>query len=211
LACNIVYKQILFFGKTKTINPYQKNQGTMSVQFELPSGKVLFNHTFPPNTTLKKVHTWIWLKVQDKHMYQVCLFDDHDFSKPLLPCSKQLPKDVKVISVVKKIHPRVEKLKQELDQDPACLAWYAEKGDVGAVNVLLALKANPNMKDISEWTPLHWASAHGNVEVAQFLVQAKADPTPLDGIGYTPRHWASRYGHEEVAALLEQAIKAWKE
>ena len=80
-----------------------------SIQFELPSGKVVASCTFAPNTTLEDIHTCISSKLQDKLVYQVCLFDDHDFSKPLLACSKKLPSHIKTISVVKKFHPHVQR------------------------------------------------------------------------------------------------------
>jgi hypothetical protein len=183
----------------------------MSVQFELPSGKVVASHTFGPKTTLENVHMWIRSKIQDKYLYQVCLFDDHDFSKPLLSCSKELPKEVKTISIVKKFHPHVQRLKGELDQDPTCLVGYAVNQEVDAVDILLQLNANPNTQTSYGLIPLHCTSARGNMEATRLLLQAKADPTCKDGMKCTPRRWASMYGYKEIITLLDQAIQAWKE
>jgi hypothetical protein len=175
-----------------------------SIQFELPSGKVVANHTFGPKTTLENVHMWIRSKIQDTCLYQVYLFDDHDFSKPLLPCSKQLTKDVKTISIVKKFHPHVQALKEELEKDPACITNYAENGDVEAMNVLLSLKADPNIRRNHGWTPLHWASSNGHVEATKLLVQTKTNLNARTDSHSTPLHIATRYGNVNMVRHLLQ-------
>jgi ankyrin repeat protein len=182
----------------------------MSIQFELPSGKVVANHTFGPNTTLKEMYIWIWSKLQDKHMYKVRLFDDYDFSKPLLACSTQLPKDVKTILVVKTMHPCVEELSQKLDQYPTCIVTYAEKGNSAAIGVLLDLKADPNIRRNHGWTPLHWASVGNHVEVTTLLLEAKANPHVRTKYGSTPLNLALNNHHTKVAAVLKQAIEPCK-
>ncbi|KAM9343096.1 BRCA1-associated RING domain protein 1 [Pholidichthys leucotaenia] len=80
----------------------------------------------------------------------------------------------------------------------------AIKGDVAAVKKLLALGADPNLKDNAGWTPLHEACNLGHLLVAEALVSGGA---LLNTPGYendSPLHDAVRNGHLAVVKMLLQ-------
>ncbi|XP_051762511.1 BRCA1-associated RING domain protein 1 isoform X2 [Ctenopharyngodon idella] len=78
----------------------------------------------------------------------------------------------------------------------------AIKGDVEEVRKLLALGADPNLKDNAGWTPLHEACNLGHLGVVEELLQQGA---LLNTPGYqndSPLHDAVRNGHIAVVKLL---------
>ena len=60
--------------------------------------------------------------------------------------------------------------------DPLALHKAARKGNLGAVNRLIARGANPNARDESGGTPLHLAAWRGYVGIVQALLVGGADP-----------------------------------
>ncbi|XP_051998907.1 BRCA1-associated RING domain protein 1 [Xyrauchen texanus] len=78
----------------------------------------------------------------------------------------------------------------------------AIKGDLEEVRNLLALGADPNLKDNAGWTPLHEACNLGHLAVVEELLQHGA---LLNTPGYqndSPLHDAVRNGHLAVVRLL---------
>jgi ankyrin repeat protein len=63
-------------------------------------------------------------------------------------------------------------------------------------------KADFNVRDKYEWTPLLWAAANGREAVLRLLLRHKADVNVKDNHGRTPLSWAAGNGHEIVAQLL---------
>lgn len=76
------------------------------------------------------------------------------------------------------------------------------RGDVKAVERLLAEGANVNARDKYENTPLHLAAGEGNVRIAEMLLAKGASLAALSSSGDTPLHRAARAGNVEVMKLL---------
>ncbi|CAI5736369.1 unnamed protein product [Hyaloperonospora brassicae] len=66
------------------------------------------------------------------------------------------------------------------------LHWAAISGATGAVEALLAGRADPNFQDVRGRSPLHWAAQLNKLDVVRSLLRAKADPNLLDGDLKTP-------------------------
>ncbi|GMF15525.1 unnamed protein product [Phytophthora lilii] len=66
------------------------------------------------------------------------------------------------------------------------LHWAAVNGAVGAVEILLAAKANANFQDAHGRTPLHWAARVNRVDIVRVLLAHGADPTIVDDGDMTP-------------------------
>jgi len=75
-------------------------------------------------------------------------------------------------------------------------------GQLEVVQWLLSRSANPNVRDLSGWTPLHRAASHGQVEVTRLLLQYKADSNAHGENGWTSLQLASDYGHVNLCRLL---------
>ncbi len=86
------------------------------------------------------------------------------------------------------------------------VADAAMRGDVAAVEQLLANGADVNAPRGDGMTALHWAAERGNAELAAMLVQAGANLDAVTRIGsYTPLHVASREGEADVVGVLLDA------
>ncbi|CAH0479910.1 unnamed protein product [Peronospora belbahrii] len=66
------------------------------------------------------------------------------------------------------------------------LHWAAINGAVGAVEILLAAKANANFQDAHGRTALHWAARVNRIDIVRVLLAHGADPTIVDDGGMTP-------------------------
>ena len=95
-----------------------------------------------------------------------------------------------------------------------------ESGPISAVELLLAVGANPNQQlpsgdtvisraakitDQYDSTVLYNASKNGHSEVVSMLLKAKADPSIAESDGWTPLMIASQNGHKDTVDLLIDA------
>ena len=86
------------------------------------------------------------------------------------------------------------------------VADAAMRGDVQAVEALLAEGADVNAAQGDGMTALHWAAEHGDAELARMLLRAGANLSAVTRIGaYTPLHVAARAGSAPVLELLVEA------
>jgi len=79
------------------------------------------------------------------------------------------------------------------------------KNDVAAVQRLLNEKANPDVRDRTESTPLHLAAQKGLLEIAKALIAGKADVNLENKSGKTPLHYAAAGGHDDIVLALLNA------
>jgi ankyrin repeat protein len=82
------------------------------------------------------------------------------------------------------------------------LVAIAERGDLPALDALLANGESPDVADACRWTPLMKAAQNGHVATARRLLEAGADPEASDKGGYTALMFAASRGHAEVTTLL---------
>jgi glutaminase len=102
--------------------------------------------------------------------------------------------------------PRQDKITQQPDLVTATI-WAASKGDVGALQHLLARGAAVNDADYDGRTPLHLAAAEGHISMAKLLVRFCASVNSVDRWGCTPIEDAKKAGHQEVAAYLRDCVR----
>ena len=88
------------------------------------------------------------------------------------------------------------------EQTPPSLFQAAEKGDLEVVKLLLAQKADVNMKDERGWTPLIFAAKGGQTETAKLLLQSGADVNLVSSQGCPPLFFACEEGHLDSALFL---------
>lgn len=77
----------------------------------------------------------------------------------------------------------------------------AAAGQADVVQLLLAHKADANVKSAQGKTPLMRAIAKNREAVARILAEA-SDVNAADGTGRTALHWAAFYGHDEIVRTL---------
>jgi ankyrin repeat protein len=81
----------------------------------------------------------------------------------------------------------------------------ASFGLTKSLSMLLKLRADINLKDISGHTPLLSAAKNGHYQVVRLLLkQQKIDTEAKDILGRTPLLWAAKCGHNRVVELLLQ-------
>jgi ankyrin repeat protein len=78
---------------------------------------------------------------------------------------------------------------------------------VEIVHLLLDFHADPNVRGINDWTPLHMAVMQDGLELARVLLARGADPTLRTRIddGETARELAAARGARDLQALLAAA------
>ncbi len=89
--------------------------------------------------------------------------------------------------------------------DSLYLYDYALAGDLGAVQFLIAMKANINNQIYTPYsrTPLHAAAANGHLEVVKFLIENGADIYLKDKHLKTALDAAVNNSHLEVVQFLK--------
>jgi ankyrin repeat protein len=76
------------------------------------------------------------------------------------------------------------------------------------VRLLIDSGADPNMRGINDWTPLHYAAGLGDEAAIHVLLSAGADPSLRTRIDQyeMPAREAERAGHAACATLLRAAV-----
>jgi ankyrin repeat protein len=87
------------------------------------------------------------------------------------------------------------------DGEPLLIS-AAERGDLPAIDALLARKALPDVRDSCDWTPLMKAALEGHQVAVERLLAAGADPQGEDKGGYTAMMLAASNNHAEIVSLL---------
>ncbi|AZO06952.1 MULTISPECIES: ankyrin repeat domain-containing protein [unclassified Mesorhizobium] len=90
-------------------------------------------------------------------------------------------------------------------------ALSTERPDrLDVIHILLELGADPNMRGVNDWTPLHYAVSRRDAEAIRLLLLAGADPslrTRIDDYE-TPLEGAEEAGFEAGALLLREAMNS---
>ncbi|XP_062329152.1 ankyrin repeat and protein kinase domain-containing protein 1 [Osmerus eperlanus] len=68
--------------------------------------------------------------------------------------------------------------------------------------LLVESKADVNLGDSEDWTPLHFAAQNGDDRDVRLLLDKGARPGSKEQTGWTPLHLAIQNGHESVVRLL---------
>ena len=91
---------------------------------------------------------------------------------------------------------------QDLSSD---LHSAAKRGDITAVNALLAKGAEVNAKDKDGRTALMYAAGNGHTETVETLLAKGAEVNAEDKGGRTALMYATWKGHTKIVRLLKQA------
>ena len=87
--------------------------------------------------------------------------------------------------------------------DETPIHFAAQHNRVGAIELLLASGADPNVHDKDGWTPLHYATQNVYMEALQkLLLSEKIDVNARNRAGWTPLHIASKMGNAEIVEIL---------
>jgi len=87
----------------------------------------------------------------------------------------------------------------------ALMIWAATRGDLTAIQRLIARGASIDAPDYDGRTPLHLAAAEGQKHVVDYFLRAGAKQSPVDRWGNTPLDDAKKSDHTEITELLERA------
>ncbi len=82
------------------------------------------------------------------------------------------------------------------------LLEVAERGDVSALDALLKRRADTDVRDSCDWTPLMKAALNGHVDAAERLLDAGAAVDAADQGGYTALLLAASNNHVKLVELL---------
>jgi ankyrin repeat protein len=99
-------------------------------------------------------------------------------------------------------------LEKILENDPrrySALHYFAQVGDVEAVEELIARKKNPNARTIAGITPLMQAAALGYSSIVSRLLAAGAEVNAVDVWRDTALLAAAGGGHEDTVSILLKA------
>lgn len=92
-------------------------------------------------------------------------------------------------------------LPQDEDTYPV-LIDAAITGSLEIVNLLLAHKADPNIRSTAGWTPLMVAAEHGNIKLIELLLKNGADIHAVNKHGGTALATAVAHGNSQTVQLL---------
>ncbi|XP_071796931.1 uncharacterized protein [Asterias amurensis] len=84
------------------------------------------------------------------------------------------------------------------------LHWAASGKRINVVRYILELKpaVNVNIRDDSNWTPLHIAASVGQEDIVTVLVSKGAEVNSANSTGQTPLHYAASRDRQKVAEIL---------
>lgn len=100
--------------------------------------------------------------------------------------------------------PRRRTNQQAIDTLTA-ITYASSKGDLTAVQQLVALGVDLNGGDYDGRTPLHLAASEGHEAVVRYFLSRGVSVNPRDRWGGTPLSDAVRQKHDRIVALLKQA------
>jgi len=86
------------------------------------------------------------------------------------------------------------------------LHWAAFRGDLGAMQMLLAYKELLEVRSPDGLTPLLRAASTGQQEAFEALLKAGANPTVVSREGLNALHWAARSGLPGGVAIIQQLM-----
>jgi ankyrin repeat protein len=87
----------------------------------------------------------------------------------------------------------------------AASGWYGPRQSIQFLTLLIAYKADVNLRDEQGFTALMEAARTGNPEVVKFLLEHQADATLTDCEGKTAIQIAQSFNQTEVVRILESA------
>lgn len=87
----------------------------------------------------------------------------------------------------------------------ALMIWAASRGDLVAIQRLIARGASIDAPDHDGRTPLHLAAAEGQKHAVEFFLTGGVKIAPIDRWGNTPLHDAQKANHTDIVELLERA------
>lgn len=90
------------------------------------------------------------------------------------------------------------------------LMVFAEKNKISLVRLLIALKADLDVKALDSSTALMFAAANGHIEICKLLVNSGANAHCTDVHNHTAHYYAHTNGHLEVAEFLASTPKPEK-
>ncbi|MBI4854165.1 MAG: glutaminase A [Acidobacteria bacterium] len=100
--------------------------------------------------------------------------------------------------------PRRSRLDIETDRVIAMI-WAASKGDLTAIQRLMARGVDINGADYDGRTPLHLASSEGHTHIVKYLINHNVNINLKDRWGNTPLDDAIQNNHQEIIKLLKSS------
>ena len=102
--------------------------------------------------------------------------------------------------------PRLQSMANEGDLITTMI-MAASKGDLTAIQRLIARGASIDAPDYDGRTPLHLAAAEGQEHVVQLFIEHGAQLSPVDRWGGTPLQDAEKGNHKKIVSLLKNATQ----
>ncbi|MFH1643830.1 MAG: ankyrin repeat domain-containing protein [bacterium] len=98
--------------------------------------------------------------------------------------------------------PEVVKIENEFGAQP--LAWFAKKGDLDVLKLLIENGADVNHQDKNDYTALHMAIMDQHEKTALFLLKNGANPNLVDVKEQFPIHLSTLLGNFDITKKLLQ-------
>lgn len=96
--------------------------------------------------------------------------------------------------------------KNHVDSTGASAVHHAAReGCLGGLQMLLQVRADPNLQDATGISPALWATMREQTACLELLLKARADPNLPDSRGFAPVHAAAKKIETESLQLLLQA------
>ena len=102
--------------------------------------------------------------------------------------------------------PRVQSMASKGDL-VTTMILAASKGDLTAIQRLIARGACINTPDYDGRTPLHLAAVEGQQHVVELFIEQGAQLSPVDRWGGTPLQDAKKGGHKAIVTILNNATQ----